>query len=201
MSELLAAHQTLATLADQADQLGYSDYAAYCRLREKGLRREALEKLSAFISTIQSVPAVQQRAFADWLLTQSFNNPDLIDAYPTPLKRDFLVPAIHAWCTDEPENGKALRWSDDARTLLVAARTLPPDEIAIGRYSAKLLSAIDYATHELPHGYLGEGLHEDLADIQTVLDLLNRVPNAPFFEADREEALLLKLKLQKALKS
>jgi hypothetical protein len=184
----------LTHLADEAAQRGYAQYAEFCRLREKSLRRESQEKLVAFIAWMQSQPAECQRAFADWILTFSFQNPSVIDALPTVLRRDLVAPIISAWTRDEPDKPQALRWSDDERALLVAARVHPPDEIAIGRYAASVINRIDFATHD-PDLYLSNEASSDMAALQTVLDLLNRVHNADFFESNREEALLLKLQL------
>src|SRR3954471_16642813 len=105
----------LPALAEQAELLGYAGYAEYCRIRQKAPLKKSLEKLSAFISEMQSQPVKRQRDFADWLLTFSFRNPEAIDAFPTVLRRDLVAPIVLKWTRDESDNPKALRWSEDER--------------------------------------------------------------------------------------
>jgi hypothetical protein len=190
--------EALTNLATEAERLGYNEYAEFCRLRKKGLRGESSEKLSSFVQTMKERAAEEQRGFVDWILTYSFHNSEVIEALPALLKRELIGPVIAGWTAVEPENPKALRWHEDERALLVAARAQPPDEIAIGRYATVILARIDYATHE-PDIYRGESAKSDVGDLQTTLDLLNTIPTADFFEMLREEALLLKLELQKQI--
>jgi hypothetical protein len=186
-------------LAQQAEERGYARYAEYCRLREEGLRTHAFQSLAQFIAEAQAQPAAWRREFVDWLLTFCFEHSRPLYACPTPLKRELISPTIREWTAAEPGNPTALRWSDDERAMLVAARTIPRDEIAVGRYAVWILNGVDYDTHELPSDFLGKSAHEDLSDVQTVIDLLHTVSGASFFHPLREEALLLKMKLQKHL--
>jgi hypothetical protein len=188
----------LCKLADEADKHGYKGYADYCRLRFKKNRTEALEKLSKFIDEIKAESPKRQRAFADWILTFCFHNPEVIDACPLPLRRDLLAPIVASWTEAEPDNPKALRWNKDERALLVAARALPPDEIAIGRYAMAIINRVDFA-HDASE-YSSDEAKSDLAEIQGVLQLLYNIPQAPFFQTIREDALILKVQLQKAAK-
>ena len=191
--------QGLTELALQADQRGHKYFAEYCRKREQGLRENAFEALGHFISEMRAAPIVAQREFVDWLLTFCFYNVNVYDANPDPLKKEIVAPTIAEWVNAEPANTRALRWSFDERAMLVAARQIPPDQIAIGRYAMAVLSRLDFNTHELPHGYLGQSLRDDLADAENVVALLHRVPTAEFYNALHEEALLLKLTIRNQL--
>lgn len=189
----------LPQLASQADERGYARFAEYCRLREQGVRRDAAAALSEFIVEMRAQPVVKRREFADWVLTYSFHNPRVYNACPTALKQEIIEPAIDEWTRSEPENPKALRWHPDERAMLVAARAVPRDDIAVGRYAMTVLARVDFHTHELPNGYSGETLKGDLADVQTVIDLLHTVADSSFFHPLREEALSLKMLIQKHL--
>jgi hypothetical protein len=190
----------LSYLANQAEERGYPEFAEYCRLRDKGLRQEASERIGLFVSEMRARPAAERRLLADWLLTFCFENPQVYDACPMPLKQAVIAPTIDEWVKAEPENMKALRWSPDERALLVAARAVPREEIAVGRYAMVVIQRIDFSTHELPNGYLGTSLSRDIADVQTVIDLLHTISGAEFFHTLREEALRLKLRIGKHLR-
>src|SRR5688500_18342607 len=129
----------LSELAEKADQLGYGLYAEKCRIREKERRPDTLKKLEAFVETISSAPVATQSQFADWILTFCFEHPEELNACPPALKK-FVAGVTEAWVRMEPENPKALRWSADQRALMVAARSLPPDPIAIGRYAMMVIN-------------------------------------------------------------
>lgn len=192
--------KTLLDLAGEAEARGYTHFAEYCRLREQGLREKAFGKLEEFIPGAKQQPPGWRRDFSDWLLSFCFYSM-LFEACPSPLKRDLIAPTIEEWAAQEPSNAKALRWHPDLRAVLIAARSTPPDEIAVGLYANRVLNHVDYSCHELRAGsaYLGESMEQDLADIQVVIDLLNTVPNARFFHPLREEALGLKHLLLKKL--
>lgn len=189
----------LSDLAKQAEGRGYANFAEYCRLREKGLREAALESIGRFVAELKGRNALQRRELADWLLTFCFENPQVYEACPMPLKMEVIAPTIEEWIQAEPDNMKALRWSLDERALLVAARSVPREEIAVGRYATVVIQRVDYATHHLPSEYSGQSLDRDLADVQTVIDLLHTVSQAEFFHTLREEALRLKMEIQKHL--
>jgi hypothetical protein len=189
----------LSELANQAEERGYNDFAEYCRLREKGSREDALRAIGQFVSEMRSRSGRERQELADWLLTFCFENPQVYDACPMPLKQAVIAPAIDEWIKAEPENMKALRWSPDERALMVAARAVPREEIAVGRFAMVVIQRVDYATHELPSGYLGISLQRDLADVQTAIDLLHTVSEAEFFHTLREEGLRLKMRIQKYL--
>jgi hypothetical protein len=179
----------LSLMALEADQLGYRGFADYCRLRGKGLRKQAFETLMRFISEMRATSEVDRKKFVDWHQTYCFLNRAIFDASPNPLKEKLIRPTIAKWIHDEPENPLALRWSDDESSMLRAATLNSNDSVAVGRLAVAMLNRIDDATHELPQEYLGDNPNQDLVALRSILELLNGIKETDFFHALREEAL------------
>src|SRR4051812_17376250 len=135
----------LAGLARQAKERGYEGYGEYCVLREKGLRKNAFEALTSFINGAKIQSPDWRREFVEWISLFCFHNPSVYDACPAPLKKELIAPTIKEWTLAEPNNPKALRWSTDERTLMVAARVVPRDDVAVGRFATAVLTRVDYA--------------------------------------------------------
>lgn len=147
------------TLKDVAAEAGASaelaDYAAYCREYERGLRREAFRILERFIARMERVPFVDRRRFVSWLLHRA----DLRDGNhmlaPYPLRNRIIEPTLDEWLRVEPSSSEPHRWLGGYEHLKRAIELDAFDEIARRRFIGCILGTLDYDTHKLPYGYLG----------------------------------------------
>ena len=192
-------YEGLPLLATDADQAGYGHFAEYCRLRERGLRKNAFEVLSLFISEMLAVPGPQRRKFVEWHQAHCFLNPALMDALPQPLEEKIIRPTVEEWINECPNDPLALRWSNKVSDLRRAAELNPGEEIAAIKLAKVVLSGIDYATHELPSGYLGENPEEGLADLEFVMHYLSLIKKTIFRDPLLDEAKRLQRLIQNYL--
>lgn len=149
--------QTLKDVAAEASTSPeWADYAAYCTEHERGLRRQAFAALDRFMSRMESAPFAERRRFASWLLHRA----DLHDGshmlVPHPLRKRVIEPTLDEWLQVEPTSSEPHRWLGGYEHLKRAIELDPADDIARRRFIRCILGSVDYATHELPHGYLGE---------------------------------------------
>jgi hypothetical protein len=178
----------LLVMAAEAEKLGYQGFAVYCQLREKGLRLNAFETLMRFISEMRAASFAIRRDFVDWHQTFCLLNPKVMDASPKPLEKKLIEPTVTEWIAVSPDDPTALRWSDNEASMLRAAQINPNDKIAVTRLAVAVLNRVDYLTHELPSAYLGENPKEALAELHTILTLLNGNGSPAFAEELRSEA-------------
>jgi hypothetical protein len=157
--------------AAAASDQGWSQYAEYCTEHEKGLRAPAFAVLGKFIQTVQSAPVSERRRFVSWVLefANERRGRDLLIPYP--LKTRLVEPTLLEWVEAEPDNSAPHRWLGGRDHLERALELDPSDQIARKRLIILLLSGIEYATHELPRGYLGD-LPDDLKVLDRVEALL-----------------------------
>jgi len=148
------------TLKDVAAEAGasptWADYAAYCTEHERGLRPQAFAILDRFISQMESASFEERRRFVSWLL----HHCDLRDGShmlaPHPLRRRVIEPTLAEWLQVEPASSEPHRWLGGYEHLKRAIELDPSDEIARRRFIGGILGQVNYSTHELPSGYLGE---------------------------------------------
>src|SRR5690349_22122100 len=77
--------------------------ASYCRLREKGLRREAMATLELFLTAAQSFDKATARSSAIQILELNERTREAHQFLTQPLISRFLVPTLQAWSEDEPK--------------------------------------------------------------------------------------------------
>jgi hypothetical protein len=130
------------------------EYARYCDLLEKGLRKDALSRLGSFIEIATKWSIEEKKKFASWLYYFAHQNRTIDQLLPHPLRVNLLEPTLIEWIVLEPEAGEPHRWLDTPEHLEEAIRLDPADEIARERLINWLLSGVDYSTHELPYGYI-----------------------------------------------
>lgn len=167
------------TLKDVAAEAGaspeWADYAAFCTEHERGLRRQAFEILERFISQMERASFGERRRFVSWLLHRA----DLRDGSqmlaPHPLNKRVIEPTLAEWLQVEPASSEPHRWLGGYDHLKRAVELDPTDEIAHRRFISWILGHVDYSTHELPFGYLGEPSADltALAEAEAVLSGLS----------------------------
>ena len=138
----------------------WMDYANYCILREKGLRKEAFTSLSNFLSAARNWPFEDQKGFVLWLCDQMDKIRDGgYGPYPNPLMKQLVEPVFEKCLEEEGVSGelyalKAQYTCDfDAYFKAIA---LDPDNararVALARAS---ILAVQYSTHHLPAHFIG----------------------------------------------
>src|SRR5438477_10524707 len=79
----------------------WREYANYCLLREKGLRKEALAALSKFLSEAKDWSFGNQKEFVLWLCDQMDKIRDAsYGPYPNPLMKQLVEP-VFGKCLEE----------------------------------------------------------------------------------------------------
>lgn len=95
--------------ADAAGDPALEEYATYCRLREKGLRRQALSHVERLASSLADAAFPRRLAFVSWVLAESLAGESTSDGLlllPHPLRRRLVEPTLLDWTrwrSDVPE--------------------------------------------------------------------------------------------------
>lgn len=151
-------------LAAAAFDQRWSGYADYCRLRDLGLRRTALEVLDTFLAEATAWPLADRMIFTRWVLDATGFSDFGSAIVPEPLLRKLARPAVREHAARNPESAEAramagfLRVLDDGDPLQHYQDALalePGNALAARLFTRAVLSQVDYAQHELPHLYLG----------------------------------------------
>lgn len=168
--------ELLERLADGAESRPeWSEFVAYCRERIRGLRQPAFAHLDAFIEQAQQWSAADRRAFTVWLCEQLEQHARPHGQLPNPLARQVLMPALRQWISEDASAARPHRWlarffdqelyrdNDYSQVddpvdfhLRAALAADPTEQPARVQLIEKLVGLIDFATHHLPEGYIGD---------------------------------------------
>jgi hypothetical protein len=131
--------------------------AAYCDLREKGLRREAFAALDAFLSESASWDVPVQRTLAVRVLDAHWNTTEVHQFLTVPLRERFLERVLDEWRAadaNDPLPARHLALLRRDRALLdEALRLNPKDDVVRAAIAGLLLGFVDYASHHLVEGH------------------------------------------------
>jgi hypothetical protein len=135
--------------------------AAYCELREKGLRREAFAQLDAFLNEAASWDVPVQRLLAVRVLDTHWNAPQAHQFFADPLRTRFVERVLEEWRAanaNDPIPARYLALLRNDRALLdEALRLNPKDDDVRAAIARLLLSFVDHATHHLVEGrFIGD---------------------------------------------
>lgn len=189
-----------------ASRPAWQEFVAYCNQRERGLRQDALLHLHAFIEQAKGWDDSAQREFVSWLFDMLEQHAGYHDQLPSPLAMQLLMPALHAWIEADPGDPRPHRWlamffreelyrtNDYTRVndpvdahLRAAIAADPAEQPSRIELVVKLIGTIDFATHHLPGGYIGEPelalatadeattISEQIIDPETRRDLQARI--------------------------
>lgn len=184
--------QSLKDVAAEARAIPeWADFATYCIDHERGLRRQAFVALERFICSMQAAPFAERKRFISWLLRCAEGRKGWHMLIPQPIRVRLIEPTCVEWILVEPASSEPHRWLGTYEHLELAMELAPADEIAARRFVNLILGTTQYATHELPAGFLGDPLEclQDLDKAEAVLSALSaeaeRNQYASEIEADR----------------
>lgn len=148
----------LLTLATHFEtQPGLHALAQYCRMREKGLRREAFSALEQFLAATLSFDTATRRTAAVDIFEANARTHEAHQFLSQPLLSRFLLPTLKAWADEQPSAQVPLRWLGlqlNEQALLVRALALCPADIPVRmRLINHYLSSADHATHHLDESH------------------------------------------------
>lgn len=160
--------QSLTAIAEAyADTPGYEGFAAYCQLRERGLKKPALQALADFIAACHHAPLDVQRERACELAALHYHTPAAHQLLAQPL-RVYLGQILEAWCQEAPPSPVPYRWAavikEDTAYFHQALEQDPNDAIALYRLAVAYLGQVDYQTHHLGESFfIGDEAHAETA--------------------------------------
>jgi hypothetical protein len=179
----------LAEVGSAPDLLGLS---RYCRLRAKGLRKEALRALAEFLDCATELPFIDRRAFVLALTEHRkvFSVPHLL--CPQPLLTRLVLPTLKEWLRDDPAaptawfllgtyslGATAAAGAEAPAACFRKAITLDPKHQGARVAFVSLVSNwVRYAQHELPWAYIGPA-EEDVMALQEALFVLRGLDQTP----------------------
>jgi len=139
----------------------WQNYGQYCLLREKGLRKQALSKLSAFLRQSKIWNFDQKKEFVTWLCNHMDSIPDAsYGPYPTPLAQELLIPFFEEWTQREPTSPEAWtlkgRYGNDFSAYSKAIEIDPKNQRARVALANANISYIEHAMHHLPEYFIGD---------------------------------------------
>jgi hypothetical protein len=149
-------------LAQEAGSVpDWEDYAAYCRLRERGLRNQAFSRLESFIDRATKWSFQTQREFVLWLCKEMDSIKDAdYGPYPTPLRTRLFAPFFDEWLRREPNNDEAYvlcaRHLGEPRFYQRALEINPKNQRARIALAEECIYDTWYATHHFPHFFIGD---------------------------------------------
>jgi hypothetical protein len=191
-------NECLRFVQGEADKIPeWSDFTAYCRNRERGLRKNAFAELNRFIIVAKQWPLESRKSFVDWLCSclAAFRESDGYGLAPQPLVTQIIEPTLKEWMTREILDSTPCRWagmffsgvaygalraglanSTNAAEehLREALRRNSADSLARVRLIELLLGDVEFNCHHLPEYYIGEP-NDDMVRLNEARDLLASV--------------------------
>lgn len=142
------------------DQHQWFLFAKYCRLRENGLRPQALQAITELIAEAADWSDNARRKFADWIYSTNLRNPEVHQLIPTTLNQQLLVPTLQEWAAAESSNAIPERWlgfaTGEHQHFSNALLLDVTDDISRYRLVSRDLSDVDHQCHHLPDYFIGE---------------------------------------------
>ncbi len=133
----------------------WAEYANYCEVLERGLRKDAFNHLAKLIESSAGWSFSEKKEFVTWLYHYAYPNRFLNQLFPHPLRVKLLEPTLAEWICREPDNSEPHRWIGGLAHLKEAVRLNPTDDIACYLLANTILGHVGYSIHELPYGYIG----------------------------------------------
>jgi len=165
--------------------------ANYCRLRERGLRKQALQVLRDFLSVAAEWTNDNSREVVVFVLEVHARVPDAHTFMTEPLWNEFVFPVLDDWHSTSPAAIVPLRWLGLLRrdtNLLERTLSALPNDIPVRRELVNsALSEANCATHHLDESlFLGKVSAAKVQLAQARMWLDSAFPPEPFNDL-REE--------------
>ncbi|MEQ9379730.1 MAG: hypothetical protein RJP95_02620 [Pirellulales bacterium] len=164
----------LAVADSIAHESRWSDFAEYCRLREKGLRKKALASIDNLITAADSWPTNERRRFVTWIIEAQQRLPEVHQLIVTPLQRKLIEPTLDEWSHAHPGDPIPKRLlglaTGNVDCFQQALDLAPDDDISRFRIISRLVYDVDYQCHHLPDYFIGEP-SKALDDLNVARDL------------------------------
>lgn len=171
----------LSNLAQELDSHpNLTALATYCRLREKGLRREAFSALEAFLIGTRSFDIAAARSAAVAILEANARASGTRQFLTQPLISRFLLPTLRSWMDNEPVASTPVRWlgmllRDDE--LLDRALSMCPEDAPVrSMLIERELSSAWYATHHLDETIFLGSVDAVVAALDDARELIANAP-------------------------
>lgn len=161
-------------------------YAEYCRLRERGLRRDAFLVLNEFIELANTWDLEMRYRFVDDLYHLCEQNPEVYDLMPHPINRNLLEPTLQDWVKENPNDPSVYRWLSGVENWRKSIALDETEQISRVRLVKHLIYNAYFSTHHLPEGYIGNPA-EDLMGLNEASALVTNVENTALVEIFRTE--------------
>ncbi len=157
---------------------GYEDFARYCLLKEKGLRKEANKSIENFILSTERKNEQEQRKIAEALSKLSYNNRNVHQLIPHQLQQ-FLMTVLKKWAEADPNYAIPYRWlgfiGNDVQSYIKALEIEPSDEISLTAVINFHLDSVDYQTHHLSESLFIGKIGEAKESLDKAEELLKRI--------------------------
>ena len=177
-----------------AENSQWAEFAAFCHLRAKGLRKPALRKVEVFVAQALCWSFTDRTRFIAWLMPQlgtfgGSNSPLL----PHPLLAQFVLPTLLEWKLVEPERVELWVWhgslvsGDESVVCFKGALEIDPDCQQARRALASFaINDVEYNQHHLPDYYVGDP-EADLQSLAYALRLINQGSKLEYGDTMRME--------------
>ncbi len=157
---------------------GYEAFANYCFLKEKGLKKEALQAVNAFVLSTKCKSIEEQRNIANEIISLSYHNRDIHQLISHPLMQ-FLLGVFKNWVEEVNEDATPYRWlgyiSNDLVYYEKALEINSTDDISIIMLAKASLNYIDYQTHHLSETRFIGKLDDARYSLEKADKLINRL--------------------------
>jgi len=160
----------------------YLPFIKYCEVKKKGLRKEAFKNLQFFLNEANKWSESEKRNFViDIFQAIEVNNDDeWILSHPL---KEFSIKVLRQWIEECKIDPRPYKWlgmfmrfeiEESSCELLKKAIELggESEQAAIKKLLGIYLNGLDFATHELPAGYLGD-IQDDIKEFDEIYKLLN----------------------------
>ena len=151
-----ASFQTLRDVASTVRSAQkWPDYVTFCEEYERGLRASAFGTLDRFIASIEQAPFSERREFVEWLLRRTDGRDGLSMVMPHPLHRRVIEPTLMEWTQVDSRCSESYMWLGGYDNSKPALQLNPKEDRIRPKLITKILQLVNFATHELPTGYIG----------------------------------------------
>lgn len=171
-----------------------AEFTEFCRLRERGLRGQAMAAMNRFVDQAKHWPLAKRRELVDYLmLSVKCHNRHIVT--PQPFSDGLVMPTLKEWMKESPSDSAPRRWlgllTHNADLLEEAIRLDSGDQIALQALMYHVTYHVDYDLHHLPYAYLGNPA-ESMAELDRAEELLPGLDDAEILEYYRAEIAALR---------